>query len=194
MGGIMDDLWTVVQFLVPPGKERLMVAAATMESSSGVLYALTVMAIGAWLVSALYVAILFSFRFSVHEVEGPVLSALWTDFSTLGLLFGIWVFATNAISYLLRTSATEDIGFWIRGAYMFLYGHILFASLRHMYEIYVAHVRGIKYDQRDLQGKVYIVTGSNQGCGYETTMAMVRMSATVGAGKESKAASRKTIL
>lgn len=173
----MKDIWTICKFIVPLGYQEILSAASQIQSESTLLFILFSGSIVAFLASFLYVAILFGFRFSVHEVEGPFLLALLEDFSSLVVLGVIWAFATNALIFVLRMN--EDIGWMFRGAYMFMYAHVAFASVRHMHEIYVTHVRGVKYEERNLQGKVYIVTGSNQGCGYETTLAMVKMGATV---------------
>lgn len=45
--------------------------------------------------------------------------------------------------------------------------------------IYRKYVCGRKPKTVDLTGKVYIVTGSNTGIGFETTIALVNMGATV---------------
>jgi 3-oxoacyl-ACP reductase-like protein len=41
------------------------------------------------------------------------------------------------------------------------------------------YVKGKPYKKVELEGKVYIVTGSNTGIGYETARALVEMGATV---------------
>ena len=44
---------------------------------------------------------------------------------------------------------------------------------------YGKYVRGRKYQKIDLSGKVYIVTGSNTGIGFQTAKALACMNATV---------------
>lgn len=51
----------------------------------------------------------------------------------------------------------------------------LFATL----DLYGKNVCGRPYRKVDLSGKVFIVTGSNTGIGYETTIALADMGATV---------------
>ncbi len=45
--------------------------------------------------------------------------------------------------------------------------------------IYIKYVKGKKPKEVNLEGKVYIVTGSNTGIGFETALSLVRMNGTV---------------
>ncbi len=47
------------------------------------------------------------------------------------------------------------------------------------FQSYVKYVAGRDYAHRNLEGYVYIVTGSNTGIGYETALQLARMGATV---------------
>ena len=79
----------------------------------------------------------------MHEAEGPFVFAVFGDL-TLVVLAAIWVFATNAIFIEYRKVRTFSWMFcWV---YM-LPQHITYASLGHMHEIYVTHVRGVKYEE-----------------------------------------------
>jgi NAD(P)-dependent dehydrogenase (short-subunit alcohol dehydrogenase family) len=124
-----------------------------------------------------YSVLLLGFRSSVKEVEGGMISALREDLGILVLLALVWVVMTN--SWLLTLQQDGDLDLTSMGAVGFLYGYVAFASTRHPIENYLQHVRGQKYPEVDLQKKVYIVTGSNQGCGFETALALVSMGATV---------------
>ena len=168
-------------FIPPDSVEGYMKVAEAMKADGLLLFISFCGAILSCLLCLVYVSILFIFRLSVHEVEGSFVSAILHDFTPLVFLVALLNFSTNAISYVLLTGPAHfrTINWMIRGVYSFLYIYVIMASIRHMWETYAEHVRGVAYEKSDLQGKVYIVTGSNQGCGYETTMALVNMGATV---------------
>ncbi|RYG96856.1 SDR family NAD(P)-dependent oxidoreductase [archaeon] len=48
-----------------------------------------------------------------------------------------------------------------------------------MQHLRAKYVQGKRYQDVDLTGKVYIVTGANTGIGYETAKHLVRMNGTV---------------
>ena len=52
-------------------------------------------------------------------------------------------------------------------------------AMWYIFSSYDRYVRGLKYATVDLSGKVYIVTGSNTGIGFQTAKALAKMSATV---------------
>jgi len=54
-----------------------------------------------------------------------------------------------------------------------------FVSIMLLFRSYEKYVAGVKPDTIDLNGKVYIVTGSNTGIGYETAKSLVEMGGTV---------------
>ena len=136
-----------------------------------------------WLLGIAYAIMLFGFRVSVHEVEGSLLRALWGDLGILFILGLVWFMVSYTCSTVMDVAPGAKSGThldWkIIYSTVFVYIYISFASLRHAVENYYQHVSGRKYPEEDLQGRVYIVTGSNQGCGYETTVALVSMGATV---------------
>lgn len=132
----------------------------------------------AWLLAFVYSVVLLGFRASVHEVEGSLLKATWKDLGILFFLGCAWLFVSYTVTMFME--ATKGQMDWkVMYSMIFVYIYIAFASLRHAVENYMDHVSGNKYPETNLHGKVYIVTGSNQGCGYETTIALVSMGATV---------------
>lgn len=134
----------------------------------------------AWIMGSLYSVVLLGFRASVHEVEGSILKATWRDLGILFFLGCSWLFVTYTVNlFMAQTPKGQQMDWKVMYSMIFVYVYIAFASLRHAVENYIDHVSGNKYPDTNLHGKVYIVTGSNQGCGYETTIALVSMGATV---------------
>ena len=102
------------------------------------------------------------FRFGTHELDNAATVA-----SEISLVWS-WTFFAYTATRMERTEYTEALlGFCILGS-------VLICVFQ-----YSKYVAGVKYRQKDLTGKVYIVTGSNTGIGYQTALGLVRMGATV---------------
>ena len=112
--------------------------------------------------SAAYVMTLTIFRFSVLEVASIVQSAAEVTFSGLLVVF-LWY---------TDTLVSAEVRFYVQTL-------AATVALFFAYTLHQSYVSGRKYHNVDLEGKFYIVTGSNTGLGYETALRIVSMGGTV---------------
>lgn len=113
------------------------------------------------LISLGYVVLLNVFRTSIHENDNYLFAVLQVIFSVI-LVILEWI--ADGLPGSLRINSEILI------ALTALY----FAFKMHRY-----YVAGVKYKITNLDGKVYIITGSNTGLGYETAKQIVKMGGTV---------------
>ena len=118
--------------------------------------------LGVAVTSAAYVVMLSIFRFSVLEMDSLPRTAAEVAFSALLVAFQWFVdlVVPKAVQLYVQTLAAA-------------------AALFFAYKLHQSYVSGRKYGTVNLEGKYYIVTGSNTGLGYETALRIVAMGGTV---------------
>jgi len=171
-----------------------------------------------WIVGLCYVylIVLLLFRQNTGESSHPwyymYLELLPVEVNALGMLGLSYTFTTmitkgasfSVAGGTAAASATGDVGTWkhLSSHYYFasfiLTSHGLLNVCSYVHGKFTEYVRGREFDTTiPLDGKVYIVTGSNTGLGFHTAKELVLMGATVvmACRTPSKAhAARKTIL
>ncbi len=123
---------------------------------------LQLIAVSSALLSTVYTVTLQLFRYGTHELDNA--PAVVSEVS----LVWSWTFFTYTSTRMERGEYTDA-----------LLGGCILGSIMICVFQYNKYVAGVKYKQKDLTGKVYIVTGSNTGIGYQTALELVRMGATV---------------
>ena len=76
MDGILKDILTIFKFLVPLTFQETLLIASQLKSESMPLFVAFGCSILAYMVSLSFAVILFGFRFSVHEEEGPFVRSI----------------------------------------------------------------------------------------------------------------------
>ena len=89
----------------------------------------------------------------------------------LSWLFGIALYVSEKMLVIHDT--------YIYIGFSFVHLFLAYAGLRYALHLFKKHVSCKAPLQRDLSGKVYIVTGANAGVGYETTKSIASMGGTV---------------
>ena len=112
--------------------------------------------------SAAYVAMLTFFRTTVFENENFVQSILEVLFS--GSMAALIWYSDLLVPVVVQMSVRAMIA--IVASYF-------------AYKMHQCYVSGRRYQRVNLDGKVYIITGSNTGLGYETALRIVSMGGTV---------------
>jgi hypothetical protein len=112
--------------------------------------------------NAFYTAALKIFLICFHDND-EIIKSLLEILTTLALSFAVW-FSTTLVATELKLALQMICGAVSTGLSIYFYNE---------------YVRGRKYVTVDLGGKVFIITGSNAGIGYETARQLVQMGATV---------------
>lgn len=108
-----------------------------------------------------YVTLLSIFRYSVFENDNILSSFLEIAFSST-------LVALGKLSTSLPVSAATLVQVWV-----------FILSFYFAYQMNRCYVVGVKYKSVKLDGKVYIITGSNTGLGFETAKQIASMGGTV---------------
>ena len=112
--------------------------------------------------SSAYVAMLTFFRTSVLENDSYLQSFLEVLFSgSMGAL--VW-YSDLLVPVVVKMSVRVMVAV---------------VALYFAYKMHQCYVSGSRYQRVNLDGKVYIITGSNTGLGYETALRIVSMGGTV---------------
>ncbi|CAM9549982.1 unnamed protein product, partial [Heterosigma akashiwo] len=131
-------------------------------------------------ISLSYSLMIFLFRLSTFE----------TVFNFLQILHLIiplnLVVAALLSDWLISSIGVEEVGPVLKTSIATLSCAVSFSAWFHC-------VRGQKYVQRDMSGKVCVVTGANAGIGLETARELARMGATVVLGCRSESKALKAI-